>query len=86
MELVIRAMTLVRAKLVEGLALTGSTQPLGQRQRMVLLELKAWGLLKEHGSKVDLSSGKQDHRNHLCRRSPLREKGRKTLRLLFLFT
>lgn len=24
------------------------------REKMVLLELKAWGLLKEHGSKVDL--------------------------------
>lgn len=48
MELVIQAMNLLRAKLVDGLALTGSVQPLSQRpeKAMVLRGLKAWGLLK----------------------------------------
>lgn len=47
-------MKLLKAKLVECLALTGSIQSQGPEKEMVLMELKAWGLLKEHGSKVDL--------------------------------
>lgn len=52
-------------------------------EEKVLLELKAWGLLRERGSMLDLPSGKQDHKNHLCRRNHSGEKER-TLWLLFL--
>lgn len=47
-------MKLLKAKLVEGLALTWNIQSQRSEKEMVFLELKAWGLLKEHGSKVDL--------------------------------
>lgn len=84
MELVIQAMKLLKVKLVEGLALTRSIQSQRPEKEIVLLQLKAWGLLKEHGSKVDLLPREAGPQKMSLQKKPPEEKGR-TPKLLFLF-